>query len=69
MQDLTSRPIAVHYSSPDTEVKDVQIEKMLHKMLSANFIDESSLAMKDCNYEMSREDRRFMKMCSRKKIS
>ena len=69
MQDLTSRPIAVHYSSPDTEVKDVQSEKMLHKMLSANFIDQSSLAMKNCNCEMSREDRRFMKMCSRKNIS
>lgn len=69
VQDLTSRPITAHYSSADTEVKDVQIEKMLHKMLSANFIDQSSLVMKDCNYEMSREDRRFMKMCSRKKIS
>ena len=46
VQDLTSKTIAPHYFATETEVKDIGIEQMLHKMYSADFIDQSSSALK-----------------------
>ena len=38
---------------------------MLHKMYSADFIDQSSSALKESDCEMSVEDRRFMGIMNR----
>ena len=44
VQDLTSKAMASHYFAVETEVKDIGIEQqMLHKMYSADFIDQSYL--------------------------
>ena len=39
VQDLTSKAMVSHYFAVETEVKDIGIEQMLHKMYSADFID------------------------------
>ena len=38
---------------------------MLHKMYSADFIDQSSSALKESDCEMSVEDRRFLEIMNR----
>ena len=38
---------------------------MLHKMYSADFIDQSSTVLKESDCEMSFEDRRFMEIMNR----
>ena len=66
VQDLTSKAMASHYFAVETEVKDIGIEQqMLRKMYSADFIDQSSSALKESNCEMSVEDRRFMEIMNR----
>ena len=65
VQDLTSKAMASHYFAIETEAKDMGIEQMLHKMYSADFIDQSSSALKESNCEMSVEDRRFMEIMNR----
>ena len=65
VQDLISKAIAPHYFSVETDVKDIGIEQMLHKMHSADFIDQSLSALKESDCEMSFEDRRFMEIINR----
>ena len=54
VQDLTSKALASHYFAVETEVKDIGIEQMLYKMYSADFIDQSSSALRESDCEMSR---------------
>ena len=65
MQDLTSKAIAPHYFLAETEIKDIGIEQMLHKIYSADFIDQSSSALQESDCEMLVEDRRFMEIMNR----
>ena len=65
VQDLTSKAMVSHYFAVETEVKDIGIEQMSHKLYSADFIDQSSYALKESNCEMSVEDRRFMEIMNR----
>ena len=65
VQDLTTKNVAPHYFAVDTEVKDLGIEKMLHKMYTAEFIDQRSSTMKENDCEMSIEDRQFMEIMER----
>ena len=65
MEGLTSKTIAPHYFAVETEVKDIGIVQMLHKMYSADFIDQSSFALKESDCEMSVENRRFMEIINR----
>ena len=65
VQDPTSKAIAPHYFAVETEVKDIGIEQMMHKMYSADFIDQSSSALKESDCEMSVEDGRFMEIMNR----
>ena len=65
MQDLKSKAIAPHYFAIEVEVKGIGIEQILHKMYSADFIDQSSSALKESDCEMSVEDRRFMGIMNR----
>ena len=41
VEDLTSRAMAPHYFAIETEVKDIEIEQMLHNMYSADFTEQS----------------------------
>ena len=65
VQDLISKAIAPHYFAVETDVKDIGIEQILHKMHSADFIDQSLSALKESDCEMSFEDRRFMEIINR----
>ena len=65
VQDLTSKAIAPHYFPTETEIKDIGIEQMLHKMYLADFIDQSSSVLQESDCEMLVEDRRFMEIMNR----
>ena len=68
VQDLTSKAIASHYFAVETEIKETGIEQMLHKMYSADFIDQNLSVLKESDCEMSVEDRRFMEIMRRKTL-
>ena len=65
VQDLSTKNVAPHYFAVDTEVKDLGIEKMLHKMYSVDFTDQRSSTTKENDCEMSIEDRQFMEIMER----
>ena len=67
---MASKTVASHYFAMETEVKDVGIKQMLHRMYAADFSDHCpSKKGKDIT-EMSLDDRNFMtlieKECSKK---
>ena len=59
---MASNTVALHYFVMETEVKDVGIKQMLHKMYAADFSDHCHCPSKkrDDITEMSVEDRNFM---------
>ena len=69
-QDMASKTVASHYFAMETEVKDVGIKRMLHRMYAADFNNHCPSKKGEDITEMSVEDRNFMtlmgKECSKK---
>ena len=61
-QDMASKTVALHYFAMETEVKDVGIKQMLHRMYAADFNDHCPSKKGEDITEMSVEDRNFMTM-------
>ena len=57
---MASKTVASHYFAMETEVKDVGIKQMLHRMYAADFNDHCPSKKGEDITEMSVEDRNFM---------
>ena len=69
VQDMVFKTVASHYFSMETEVKDVGIKQMLHRIYAADFNDHCPSKNGEDITEMSVENRSFMtlmeKECSK----
>ena len=66
VQDMASKTVASHYFAMETEVKDVGITQMLHRMYAADFNDHCPSKKGEDITEMSVEDRNFMTLMEKK---
>ena len=60
VQDMVSKTVASHYFAMKTEVKDVGIKQMLHRIYAADFNDHCPSEKGEDITEMSVEIRRFV---------
>ena len=66
VQGTASETVASHYFPMETEVKDIGIKQMLHKMCAVDFSDHCPSKKGEDITEMSVEDRDFMTLMGKK---